>query len=234
MIIYIIGYGRSGSTKISQIIGDRLGATNLGEVKYIYRNNYNDLLDPYWLEFKKQNRDILSKESQQIKKFDNIFGFLYWIHRERYKKIWTELFNRMKLNTEKHIIIDSSKTTLDSFMRGIYLNYSFQNVYFIKPKRKTIDVFKSLLKGKNVDIERENKRSFIQRFLHTVFVGMPHYILTHLLSLIYNRFNCYTITLENLESDLNMFFQQLPSDISSSGSSIKVPMIYGNRSRNKK
>src|SRR5699024_11366301 len=129
---------------LSQELEKRLNATNLGEVIYIYEDSKDDLLDSYWLAFKKNNQDLIKKEKKKLKLFDSLFGFILWGKRDTYKMLWQELFKRIGLKPKENIIIDSSKTTFYTFMRGIYLNYSFSNVYFIKPKRKMIDVFKSM------------------------------------------------------------------------------------------
>ncbi len=231
VIIYIIGYGRSGSTKLSQVLENKLGAINLGEVKYLYRDSKDDLLNQYWLTFKSENQDLLEEYSKEIIRFDNLFGFTRWNKREKYREIWEKLFDRVEIDPETDIIIDSSKTTLDSFMRGIYLNYAFNEVYFVKPCRSSLGVFRSLLKGKNSNIEKGEKKPFVRRLLHTLFIGFPHYIVTHLLSLFYSRYECVKVNLDSYEEDIDKFISQLPLKKRNIGTNRKIPLIYGNRSR---
>lgn len=231
MIIYITGYGRSGSTALSQEIERKLNACNLGEVKYLYRNNKDDLLDSYWLNFKKENKDLLIERSLALRQFDNVFGFLKWRKKEAYRSVWQNIFDRAGLNIEENIVIDSSKTTLDAFMRGLYLYYSFDEVYFIQPRRKLFDVVKSLLKGKNSNLERGDRKGTIGRFFHTLLVGVPHLLLTKVLTQIYRLYGLETIRLDNIEADVESFIER--KGLSRMGSFKKLPMVYGNRSRNK-
>jgi len=233
MIIYIVGYGRSGSTVLSELIEEKLEAINLGEVKFLYRNEYDDLLDEYWLEFKAINKCLLSSQGHKLKWFDSIFGIFSWHKKKNYKELWDEIFNRVGLDPDKDIIIDNSKTTLDSFMRGIYLNACYQDVYFLYPQRSFIKVLKSILKGKNPNLERGVRRNFFWRLLHTFFVGFPHLLITRLLSMVYKFLGMYTINLNNIESEIDEFI--LKEDIKPLNQSTHtIPMIYGNRSRNKK
>lgn len=229
MIIYITGYGRSGSTVLSQELERKLNACNLGEVKYLYRNNKDDLLDSYWLNFKKENKDLLTECSLILKQFDNVFGFLKWTQKKKYKIIWQNIFDRTGLNIEENIIIDSSKTTMDTFMRGIYLYESFDEVYFLQPKRKFIDIFKSLSKGKNSNLERGVRKGTIGRFFHTLIVGIPHLLLTKLLTQIYRIYGLKIINLSDIEADIEIFIKE--KGLKKRGNTKRLPMVYGNRSR---
>jgi|AntRauTorcE11898_2_1112593.scaffolds.fasta_scaffold06394_3 hypothetical protein len=229
MIIYITGYGRSGSTALSEELERKLNACNLGEVKYLYQRGKDGLLDSYWLNFREENKDIFANPSISLNSFDNCFGFYKWRDRRRYKDIWTKIFNRIGLNPGEEVIIDSSKTTLDSFMRGIYLFHSFDEVYFIQPKRKVGDVIKSLLKGKNSNIERNKRKSIIKRVLHTLSVGIPHLLITKLLTQIYRLYGLEIVKLEDLETNVDNFIRK--KRLTKSNSSKELPMIYGNRSR---
>lgn len=232
MIIYITGYGRSGSTALSRVIEKKLNACNLGELKYLYRNGKDDLLDPYWIRFKKKNKDVLADPAVPIKKFDNILGWIRWRQRKKYQNQWMKIFDRIGVNPNEEVIIDSSKTAMDVFMRGIYLSYSFEEICFVQPKRNIIDVVKSLLKGKNPNIERREKKSLILRIFHVLLVGLPHMLITKLLTQIYQLYGLKTINIENLEAEVNEFIET--KCIENSNCNKDLPMVYGNRNRNKK
>ena len=231
MIIYVVGYGRAGSTALTEALEEKLNAVNLGEVKYLYRTDKDDLLAPYWISFKQRNADLLRTSSFGFMKYDSITGFfLRGKNRERkYCEKWDEIFSRMGLNPQEDIIIDSSKTPLDSFMRGIYLKKCFQEVLFIKPKRPFIDTIRSLLKGKNSNIERGERKSLLGRIIHTMFIGLPHLLITNLLTRIYLFYGLETIDLKNMETSLDKFFDR--HNLQRRESSKALPMIYGNRSR---
>ena len=227
MIIYILGYGRSGTTAVSRALERKLNAINLGEVKYIYRSDKDDLLDQYWIKFKQKEMKVLTDE---LKSFDNIFGFTKWGKKGRYKKLWQTIFKKMGVHPATEIIIDSSKTTMDSFMRGIYLYHSFKDVCFILPKRNVLSVIKSMIKGKNSNLERGTKRRPVIRLLHVFFLGVPHFLLTNILTNIYKIYGVYHIDLKLLEDEIDHFIEKekigkMPKK------SVDLPMVYGNRMR---
>lgn len=229
MIIYITGYGRSGSTVLSQEIERKLNAVNLGEAKYLYRDDKDDLLDPYWRNFKEVHKKILSDRSDTLKKFDNIFGFLKWREKTIYKETWKEIFKKANLNIHEEVIIDSSKTTMDAFMRGIYLHHSFGKVLFVQPQRKLFDVIKSLLRGKNSNLERGDRKGKTGRFFHAILVGIPHLLLTRFLTQIYYLYGLEMISLNDIEEDVDKFIKR--KGLAKGNNSEELPMIYGNRSR---
>jgi hypothetical protein len=231
MIIYIVGYGRSGSTILAKTLEEKLNAVNLGEVKYLYRSDKNDLLHPYWRSFKQKNEDLVNDPTFNFLKYDSILGFfLIGEGRKRkYCKRWQEIFRRMGLKPEEDIIIDSSKTPLDSIMRGIRLYKCFQNVLFIQPKRNFFDILRSLLKGKNSNIERGARKSRLLRFLQTFLISLPHMTVTYLLTLLYRSYGLEVIDIEDLEKGLNVFVEK--NNLQKMENSSSIPMIYGNRSR---
>lgn len=227
MIIYVIGYGRSGTTAVSRTLERKLNAINLGEIKYIYRSEKDDLLDPYWTNFKQKEKKVLTDELQS---FDNIFGFTKWRKRERYKELWQKIFHKMNVNPNSDIIIDSSKTQMGSFMRGIYLYHSFKKVYFILPKRSAFSVIRSMLKGKNSNLERGVQLNLFSHLMHVFVIGIPHLILTKLLTKIYKLYGVYPVDLRYLEDEIDYFIEK--EEISSMPYRINdLPMVYGNRMR---
>lgn len=229
MIIYITGYGRSGSTALSEELEKKLNACNLGEVKFLYRDEKDDLLDPYWLNFKKEHEDQLA--DNRLKRFDNFFGWIKWRNKRWYKQRWQKIFNAMGLDIEGDIIIDSSKTTFDSLMRGVYLYHSFTEVCFLQPQRNTSEIIKSLMKGRNSDIERGRKKGKVERMIHLLFIGIPQLIITKLFTQIYQFYGLETIDIENMEEEVEEFIKR--KKIKKTDRSLSLPMIYGNRSRKK-
>lgn len=227
MIIYIVGFGRSGSTALAKAIEEKLNAVNLGEVKYLYRDDKDDLLHPYWLSFKQQHKDLLYNSSFRFLKYDSIMGLS--LGNKKYCENWNKIFDRMELDPEEDIIIDSSKTPLDSILRGIRLKKCYKKVLYVQPKRNLLDIITSLLKGKNSNIERGYRKSQFCRLLHTAFISLPHLLITYILTRIYAFHDLETIDIDNLENDLNIFLKK--HDLQRQKRSPSLPMIYGNRSR---
>jgi hypothetical protein len=229
MIIYIIGYGRSASTVLSQLLEKKLNAINLGEIKFLYRDDFYDLLDPYWVNFKADNKDLIAKNANKLKGFDNAFGFLKFYKKNGYKRLWDAIFSRMGVDPDDDIIIDNSKSTFNSYMRGFYLYYSYDEVYFVYPHRKFWDVMKSRFTGKNANLERGKKKSFIKRFLHIMLIGIPHILLTRGLCKLYYFWGMQKIEVNKMELEVDEFIEKYK--LEKAKTHISVPMIYGNRSR---
>lgn len=227
MIIYIVGFGRSGSTALAEAIEEKLNAVNLGEVKYLYRDDKDDLLHPYWLSFKQQHRDLLNDSSFNFLKHDSILGL--FLDNKKYCENWNRIFGRMGLDPEEDVIIDSSKTPLDSILRGLRLKKCYETVLFVQPKRSYLDVITSLLKGKNSNIERGNRKSQFRRLLHTAFISLPHLLITYILTRFYILHGLETIGVNNLEKEIDKFLEK--NDLQRQKNSPSLPMIYGNRSR---
>jgi hypothetical protein len=228
MIIYIVGYGRSGSTALSRILEDKLNAVNLGEAKFLYRDEYDDLVDDFWIRFKKNNKEIILENSSFLKKSDSIFGLLV-SNSKKYKKIWDYIFSKIGVEENKNIIIDSSKTTIDSYFRGFKLYGCYEKVYFLFPNRSFLNVTKSLLKGDNANLERGEKKIFIKRLIHTVGIGIPHLLITRFLTQFYKFYGMEVIDINNLESEVDRFISRY--NLSAQTTTRDIPMIFGNRNR---
>ena len=204
-IIYVVGYGRLGSTTLSIQIATKDDCINLGEAKYLFANGKDDLLTPEWIKFKA----TLSEHNKLIVKLkDSILGIffvLFW--NKTYKKVHDQLFSQFPTQS----FVDSSKTTFDTIIRPYNLRRSGYQVQCVKsplPMRYAVNSIWQ--KGKNSTIERHGSD------ISPKFSRIPsiiHCVLSELLCGIYKY--------EKIK---------LTSDSNNSVNAKKF-IVYGNRSR---
>jgi hypothetical protein len=162
-IIYIAGYGRSGSTLLDAILGNSEQAINAGELNTIFDevlegNNcscgQSYVLCKRWsplfstlqkidlIQLRKINRDVDGRQSV----LRPHAKMLSSEQKELYIKATSLVFNRLA----SPFIIDSSKTAQNSTYRPIALrDISGFDVKVIHLKRKFFPVLKSISKGSN-------------------------------------------------------------------------------------
>lgn len=152
-IIYIGGYGRSGSTLLDLILGHG-GGLSLGEVRYANRHITN-------------NTDCsCGKPVNQCSVWGNIHTFEKDI-----------LCSVIATNNNFNIFIDSSKNTWGDFYRALKLKNISKtketNVYFIHLIRNPIGVYTSLKKGSNEEMQwgRKNDKRIKLPPILSLFLG---------------------------------------------------------------
>ena len=233
MLIYIVGYGRSGSTIASLKLQEQINCINLGEAKYIARENKNDLIDVYWRNFKKENKQFFV-EMKAIQRAESFLGFFnIATYKNKYLSFWRLFFNAIGYDHKNDIVIDTSKTTLDSVFRPFLLKHIFGcNMILIYPKKPAFQVIKSLLKGKNSDIERNKDKSKLKIYLHSFLIGMPHFMVTEILTKIIYWKKLENINLKSIDRDLQHLIKKYNLALYQSEKENKIPIVYGNRLRN--
>ena len=167
-LIYIAGYGRSGSTHLEQMLSTGRDIKSLGEISHFERFSKDRKYlrtDEYLAEIRNISDDIYHLMNSQ--KHDCLFSSPF--HKERYKKSLLNFIECIQQDT----IVDGSKTSIYSILRPkIYLDLGFQ-VTIIHLKRKNLSLKRSLLKGKNSDLEEGKTVSVYRRYLDTL-KGMIH------------------------------------------------------------
>lgn len=172
-VIYIAGYGRSGSTLLDIILGNNTYSHSCGELNTIfdeYLNNENCSCGlsyeecPTWSKFfskinDKEKLKLYKKTIRTIDKRETIFN--PWKKNvtnediNLYKEINTKLFEAIS-NENTQFIVDSSKTAADGSFRPIALKkFADIDVQVIHIQRRVSDVIKSLKKGSNRAIQNK-------------------------------------------------------------------------------
>ena len=148
-IIYIAGYGRSGSSILALILGQHKKIISLGEIGVIFSALKNKRICTcgqkletcsYWSQLIKNN-----KYTRNSKIFFNKLE-------NPYLKVGIVIdYIFKKSNSE--FLVDSTKTSWRNLTRPLRLIFSGYDVSIIHLKRSQKSVIKSAKKGKNSDLE---------------------------------------------------------------------------------
>ncbi len=173
-VLYIAGYGRSGSTILGVIIGSLPGIFNGGEIaalpKYIdieelkcpCGSNYIDC--PVWGRVIEQLPGKLNfvKEMGKIQEKVESLGAPVKMKitesntlRKKYDQYLTKFFKEVAKTTNSSLIVDASKTARGCTWRPVTLqNTGSIDVYVLHLIRSLCQVVSSCKKGSNTNIER--------------------------------------------------------------------------------
>jgi len=178
MLIYIAGYGRSGSTILDIILGNHEHIESVGELVNLFYDDrdlkrlcscgksYKDC--EFWYpilsnlfgkfgknEFHKIKR--LQRDVESLTKLWHILtGFHSGIRYDRYRGVMTLLFNHIVKASGKPFVVDSSKSSTDHVGRPYALRKVCGfNVKIIHLVRDGRGVMWSLMRGSNLEMEIE-------------------------------------------------------------------------------
>ncbi|MEM6338997.1 MAG: hypothetical protein AAF673_03620 [Pseudomonadota bacterium] len=175
-IIYIAGYGRSGSTLIDRFISSNISATGCGELARLFFHAHQESVlglcsckSPYvkcplWgplLEkirrhplggsFEELDRLTQKIETTHPKKLDVSLSFEFY----KYKWLWQTVFSYIQKKTGNKVVLDSSKTTpRGGGFRPFYLSKILDSkVLMLHLTRHPTAVLNSVSKGSNKRLE---------------------------------------------------------------------------------
>jgi hypothetical protein len=175
-IIYIAGYGRSGSTLLDILLSNAKGVRSLGEVVNFYEMCSNSqcdhiLTNGFWGKVKEGVLSCLGSDGDKTNTFDhaNHMQRRY----ERFRAGWRLLFSQnqksltdyvastdcllraiTQANDRGDVFVDSSKTAWLSSWRPYYLYRAGYRVKMIHMVRDGRSVIGSFLKGDNVKMQQ--------------------------------------------------------------------------------
>ena len=194
-IIYIAGYGRSGSSILALILGQHKNIISLGEIGVIFSalkhkrictcgQKLNNCT--YWKQLIKHN---------EYKKSPNLF--LNKLENP-YLKVGIVIDYIFK-NSNSEFLVDSTKTSWRNLTRPLRLILSGYDVSIIHLKRSQQSVIKSAKKGKNSDLESNFKVNNRFSTIKTII----SYQISNKLTLFYKIVNPKKYYLMNYEDLLN-------------------------------
>ena len=186
-IIYIAGYGRSGTTLLDVVLGNSKNCIGAGEIS----NFYIDLTDHQNYVFDKKRQDfwnsveeIVSKKLEQVIENNNlkvvqiqmesnlgiILQAIKKYSKEQYLKIQNILFDTIKFVSKCEVVVDSSKTSRMTIWRPLMLSkldgYEIRIIHVVRDGRS---VLSSQLKGDNRKMmEKKENQKLSWPFLRTV------------------------------------------------------------------
>ena len=152
-IIYIAGYGRSGSSILALILGQHKNIISLGEIGVIFsalKNNRTCTCGQkfdscsYWKELIEDNKYKKNK-NQNLNKLENPYLNTAIVIDYIFKK------------TSSEYLVDSTKTSWRNLTRPLRLILSGYDVFIIHLKRSQGAVIRSASKGKNSELESNLK-----------------------------------------------------------------------------
>ena len=220
MIIYIAGYGRSGSTAFAKLVHDSTNAAWLGEIVALSDKNKRQFVPKEYDEFIKSNTESLS----QISRLDSVFCFRddEW----GYNKYLNTMFEWL----DTDCIVDSSKTTYKSFRRPYNIAKTGMpiKVFLLKPGYRVIA--SRMLKGKNSHLELGIHKSLLKRMVYVIIAILHYFLAVEVWGFIYKkRLNVVEITSTYYTET---FVQNLFESNRAYKGSFKITQpVYGNRLR---
>jgi len=177
-LIYIGGYGRSGSTLLDAYISSADGFFGLGECANFYESAYQgDSCEcgekltacEFWSGFFNQyDRLQMHGLSVEAKRMDSL---ILRHSGEKCLRFWKAFFGYARDKSGEKIIVDSSKTTRETFYRPFNLSIIGEDVIFIYLYKEPSDLVASLKKGSNKFLAGMNSEKYGFRFLLKSFAG---------------------------------------------------------------
>jgi len=171
-IVYIAGYGRSGSTLMDIILSDHSSIEGLGELVNVFDYWNSGEVSDFWTRIKERYQSktlIIGDEGKVLRSVESIFSSAIFFPRlkinilQRYTKIISSLFTAIQEETGKLVFVDSSKTAWTTFWRPYFLSRTGFDLYIVHMVRDGEDVFDSMKKLDNLKAEK-NLRNTSMKF----------------------------------------------------------------------
>ena len=188
LIIYIAGYGRSGSTVLNYKLSKYLSALSIGEIANVNREYYLDvnskcsckkkynsckLIKSFIYKNKKKNIEIWYKKI--MPQTDYLIRYFFYLYVKKIKKIRNVHLNKLEEIKKEFdiidkfypnaIIIDSSKSTLLTSNRPYILKKLGYEVVIIHIVKSFYLTFKSVKKGSDSFLKKRIKKEKSFRLL---------------------------------------------------------------------
>jgi len=159
-VIYVMGYGRSGSTMLDIMLSSHPGVEGLGEVRNLFFEGPENASrgSSFWIEFERYRekigrQDIVSSgNSLQI---EGLFRgcLVRSSEQNEYANQQCEFFTDLSNFCEKTTFVDSSKTTSGSTWRPLCLNRTGIKVFPVLLWRSLPEIYAATQRGTNRDIQ---------------------------------------------------------------------------------
>lgn len=251
-IIYIAGYGRSGSTILDIVLSNDSRIIGLGEFTNIFSflaKNRDKV--GIWYDLKNhlelEDKELLRLDRNR-KIFESFcFGFVFKsIKRSAYKEYiaFTRIiFSFLKKKFNKTIFIDSSKTAWMQYSRPKILEKIFSDVRVIHLDREFKSVYASLKKGDNIKMENMESDIRIRHPLLKLIIGKTLSKIYHIknihsdkyLYLSFEEFKDQPLeTLDQISMFIDSPLDEVIKKISNGMALSQSYQFSGNRTRNNK
>ena len=159
-IIYIAGYGRSGSTILDVCLNQHDSVVGLGELSNLFRDWGDVPSDGIWGEVASRLMACPYEIQDAVNATRKLQAFPRFMvsrrDREIYETCWKAVYD--VLGAQNEFIVDSSKTTRITLLSPLRLREIGFDVKVVWLKRSLKGVLLSLLKGSNRELEDSGKR----------------------------------------------------------------------------
>ena len=193
LIIYIAGYGRSGSTVLDYKLSKYISALSLGEISMLNRDFYLDKKQKCScgkkynfcklakkLVYKNKKKNLLIWYKKILPQTSKLIRYFLYFYLKKIKKIKNIKINSLDLIEDEFkvikklypnsIYLDSSKSTTLTSNRPFVLQKLGYEVIIIHLRRPFFQTFKSVLKGSNAFLSGKIKKERPFRLLR-FFIG---------------------------------------------------------------
>jgi hypothetical protein len=206
-LIYISGYGRSGSTILEIVLSKNFNVFPTGETSNLFEFYIQDGICecgkhlPNCLFWDK----ILSKENKKnVDRLNSITKraqspLIGKIYESKWKKIWNPIIDKLFRYADSNIIIDSSKSTRGTFNRKILLENTGISLNEVLLIRNPVDVMKSVKKGSNKNLEKNKENPVL--FGGAIRAGVSWFITNFFAISRFDDSNGIILTYENFVRD---------------------------------
>jgi len=223
-VIYIAGYGRSGSTLLERILNTHVNIFGVGElVNFLDKINDRNAFCScgklikqceFWVKTIKDTNNI-KKRSYKLRKIqrhvESLFSLPIPKYLKNYKNYIQNLFEVISKNLPNDVIyiVDSSKTARKCFFRPVLLSkIASLNLRVIHLIRDGRGCMWSYFKGSNRKLEKGDASKVPFPLIRTTFNWMLANIGAHLYQLLYPS-NYLRVKYEDLVSSPTLILQQL-------------------------
>lgn len=217
-IIYIAGYGRSGTTILDIILSNSTNITSAGALatilKWIKENHLCSCGEKmedcsFWEDYKLGLYEDKIDKKLQIQRLCERYYFPILAWENEYSNYINHTFHYVC--KDNNVIIDSSGTPHIVLFRPYLLKkYSEFDVKLIFSKRRLNDVLKSTLK-KHGSPEREKNRSKIVIFFVTIFSYLITYLFTSLIYLTFDKSSRQIVKFKKLKKEPEIVLRDIGS-----------------------
>lgn len=241
-VLYIGGYGRSGSTIIELVLASNPNMISTGELTNLFSANANEELCEPWVSIANEALHDCGVNSLQAIALNRCAVSLNPFIRLRtdallYRKLWTRVFELLERLHPSTVILDSSKTSLKGFFRPKMLEECRLDVHILHIVRSPFGVASSYLKGSNQSRSSELEKPKFGGIFRVMFNWLFSNVLTHRYYKMKFKGRYLLMTYERIMSDpepslkiISEYFD-LPGDYSPymNLSEVETFMFSGNR-----
>lgn len=198
-IIYIAGYGRSGSTLLDIVLSNANNGITLGEIGNVFYE-LNNTTDCYYASILNDVINELGFTKEQVRQVQyadrNPYRFNVY-----YNSFWKIFLKKFEVN-QTDFLIDSSKTTWYTLFRPHNLQKIDLEVHIIFLKVSYYKVWKSALKGSNKELQK-SKDTAKKKYFFALKSIISKFFIDNFTRVFYNR-KKYKI--------LNVYYEDFISD----------------------